>query len=134
MAARARRRAWTAERTTAVPTASRSGTGAARSRSPEGVYEVRFDDPRQFLAAYHRDLSTGGLFIPTDRPAALQEVVTVELRVADAAPVRLEGRVVHRFEPGEGNLLAGMGVELMRFEEVFETLRVLAASVDQDPV
>jgi len=103
------------------------------SRSPEGVYRVPFADHRQFLAAYRRDLSTGGLFVPTDEPAPLDAAVTVELWIPETPPVRLEGRVVHRFEPGEGNLLAGMGLELTSSEETLESLRMLAASLAPAP-
>jgi Tfp pilus assembly protein PilZ len=103
------------------------------SRSPEGVYRLAFADHAHFLAAYRRDLSTGALFVPTEEPAPLHADVTVEISVPEAAPIRLEGRVVHRFELGEGNLLAGMGLELTSPEEALESLRVLAASIEQGP-
>ncbi len=104
---------------------------------PEGSYRLSFADRRQFLEVYRRDLSTGGLFISTDKPAALNDVVTVELSVADAevAPVRLEARVVHRLDPDMpdgtgGNLMAGMGVEILSFDRVLETLRAVAAQLE----
>ena len=36
--------------------------------------EVSDHELAEFLAAYHRDLTTGGLFVPTKNPAALSEV------------------------------------------------------------
>lgn len=106
---------------------------AEESPLPEGAYRLHFADRHQFLEVYQRDLSTGGLFIPTDEPAALNDVVTVELSVAEAgiAPVRLEARVVHRLDPSMpdgsgGNLMAGMGVEILSFERALETLRSVA--------
>jgi Tfp pilus assembly protein PilZ len=101
------------------------------SRSPEGVYRLPFTDHRQFIATYRRDLATGGLFVPTDEPAPLDAVVIVELHVPETPVMRLEGRVVHRFEPGGGNLLAGMGLELTSSGETLESLRLLAASLEQ---
>lgn len=96
----------------------------------DGVYRVQFADRHKFLAAYHRDLTTGGLFVPSDNPAALDAIVTVELRVADEAPVRFQARVVHRVEPKGGNLMAGMGVEL---QGSLETLKLLATSLEEQP-
>lgn len=96
----------------------------------EGVFQLHFKDRTQFLAAYQRDLSTGGLFIPTERPAKLNDVITVELRVAESPPVRFDARVVQRFEPGGGNLMSGMGVELLNFDATLEALRRLAASLE----
>lgn len=105
---------------------------------PEGSYRLSFADRHQFLEVYRRDLSTGGLFIPTDEPAALNEVVTVEVSVNETgvAPVRLEARVVHRLDPvmpdgtGTGNLMAGMGVEILSFETAQETLRAMVAQLE----
>ena len=97
---------------------------------PEGSYRMRFADRQQLREVYRRDLATGGLFIPTDQPAALNEVITVDVSVADSAPVRLEARVVHRLDPGmpdgtSPNLMAGMGVEVMDLERALEALRAL---------
>ncbi len=104
---------------------------------PEGSYRLSFADRHQFLEVYRRDLSTGGLFIPTDEPAAMNDVVTVELSVAEpgVAPVRLEARVVHRLDPdmpdgSSGNLMAGMGVEILSFENAQETLRAMVARLE----
>lgn len=122
-----------------APEGPAGGTGAGSSEPPlpEGAYRLSFADRRQFLEVYQRDLSTGGLFIPTDEPAPLNEVVTVELSVAEAgvAPVRLEARVVHRLDPDMpdgtgGNLMAGMGVEILSFESALETLRAMVAKLE----
>ena len=104
---------------------------------PEGSYRLRFADRKQFLEVYHRDLATGGLFIPTDEPAPLNQVVTVELSVAEPGitPVQFQARVVHRLDTGmpdgtgAGNLMAGMGVELMSFEKTLKALWTLVAQL-----
>ncbi|HEX9732214.1 MAG TPA: PilZ domain-containing protein [Thermoanaerobaculia bacterium] len=108
-----------------------SATAEERTSADDGVYLLRFPDRRQFLATFQRDLSTGGLFVPTDNPAPLDTVVAVELRVAAAAPLRFQARVVHRLEPSGGNLMAGMGLELLGFEQTLAALKALAASLEQ---
>jgi Tfp pilus assembly protein PilZ len=107
--------------------------GPGEAPLPAGSYRMRFTDRQQLKEVYARDLATGGLFIPTDQPAALNAVVTVEVSVADAsaAPVRLEARVVHRLDPGmpdgtSGNLMAGIGVEILNLERALQALRALA--------
>ena len=105
---------------------------------PAGAYRLRFADRDQFLEVFRRDLSTGGLFIPTDKPAALNEVITVEISVEEpgVAPARLEARVVHRLDPdmpegtGAGNLMAGMGVEILSFERSLKILRGMVAQLE----
>ena len=107
---------------------------------PEGAYRLRFTDREKFLGVYHRDLATGGLFIPTDDPAQLHEVVTVELSVAetDVAPIRFQARVVHRLDSrmpdgAGGNLMAGMGVELLSFEQTLKELWAVVAQLESHP-
>ncbi len=120
-----------------IPEIGHQRSAAGEPPLPEGSYRLSFADRHQFLEVFQRDLSTGGLFIPTDEPAALNDVVTVELSVAEAgvSPVRLEARVVHRLDPDmpdgtSGNLMAGMGVEILSFERALETLRAMAARLE----
>ena len=94
------------------------------------LFPLLFRDREQFRRAFERDISTGGLFISTDRPPPLDSIVEVEVGVEDAAtaPVRLQARVVHRMEPapGEGdNLLAGMGLQFLDVQRAVELLRSL---------
>lgn len=100
------------------------------------VVPVDFVDRTSFLAVYHRDLSTGGLFVSTPSPAALQEVVIIELTppLANVEPLRFEARVVHRFEPdaavGKGrNLLSGMGVQFLEPDRVKAQLAPVLAEL-----
>ena len=114
-----------------------SGVGSGESPPLEGSYRLHFANREQFLEVYRRDLSTGGLFIPTDKPAPLNDVITVEVTVdtQGVAPVRLEARVVHRLDPdmpdgSGGNLMAGMGVEILSFETALEALRAMAGGLE----
>lgn len=96
------------------------------------IFRLCYADRQTFLEAYRRDITTGGLFIETTSPAAIDELVEVELSVEepDFAPLLLPARVVHRFEPG-GPAPAvpapGMGVELLQPASTLEQLRALAA-------
>ena len=115
-----------------------AGTATGEAPLPAGSFRLRFAGRQQFLEVFRRDLSTGGLFIPTEEPAALNDVVTVELSIDEPGvdPLRLEARVVHRLDPrmpdgtGGGNLMAGMGVEILSFERALESLRALAARLE----
>ena len=96
-----------------------------------GVFPLRFRDREQYQRAFERDISTGGLFISTERPPALDTVIEVEVGIDGhgGPPVRLQARVVHRMEtpPGSppGNLLAGMGVQFLDVRRAVEQLRTL---------
>jgi Tfp pilus assembly protein PilZ len=94
------------------------------------MYPRAFVDHRQFVLAYERDLKTGGLFVPTKSPAAIGAIVDIELIVPDAAgPLCFQARVVHRLEPGAGPM-AGMGVEILAFEQIEPLLRSLAEQAE----
>jgi uncharacterized protein (TIGR02266 family) len=110
-----------------IPAAS---TAAASPAITGSLFPLVFRDREQFRRAFERDISTGGLFVTTDRPLALDSVVEVEVGVegTEAAPVRLQARVVHRTEPTageEGNLLAGMGLQFLDVQRAVERLRSL---------
>jgi len=118
------------------------GADADRSEAAEEetegleVIPVDFVDASSFLSVYHRDISSGGLFLSTPSPAELQEVVVVELRVpgGEGRPLRFKARVVQRIEPkaavGRGqNLLAGMGVQFLEPERVVERLQPTLAAL-----
>jgi len=95
------------------------------------VYPLRFRNHEQFRRVFERDVQTGGLFISTEHPAALDTVIQVEVGVdgSPAAPVRLQARVVHRMAPPPGstpgNLLVGMGVQFLDVGRAVEQLRSL---------
>jgi len=92
---------------------------------------LRFRDPDQFRRVFDRDVKTGGLFIHTSKPPALDAVILVEVGVEGLTvpPIRLQARVVHRMEsPPDsppGNLLAGMGVQFLDVDRAVEQLRSL---------
>lgn len=116
------------------PRSSLSATAAAAGKDaiePTALYPLRFRDADQFRRVFDRDVKTGGLFIHTSKPPALDAVILVEVVVEGlaVAPVRLQARVVHRMEsPPDsppGNLLAGMGVQFLDVDRAVEQLRSL---------
>lgn len=69
----------------------------------KNVFPVRFPDARSFLETFVRDVASGGLFIPTPSPPALDASVTVELfppDLGEESVIRLAARVVHRLDAG----------------------------------
>ena len=105
--------------------------GTKEAIEPTQIFPLRFRDPDQFRRVFDRDVKTGGLFIHTSKPPALDAVILVEVVVEGLAvpPVRLQARVVHRMEsPPDsppGNLLAGMGVQFLDVARAVEQLRSL---------
>jgi Tfp pilus assembly protein PilZ len=99
---------------------------------PPRTVPVEFVDRASFLAVFHRDIAAGGLFVTSDSPAALHEVVLVELRVPapGSHPLQFEARVVHRFDGATGGAksgLTGMGVQFLDPDRV---RTALAAIID----
>ncbi|MEM7585228.1 MAG: PilZ domain-containing protein [Acidobacteriota bacterium] len=117
-----------------IDTLKDSGPAAA-----DGVYRLRFSSREQFFEVYDRDLATGGLFIPTDDPAPISELVMIELSVdaPGVEPVRFPARVVHRLDPKMpegttgGNLMAGMGVEIQSFDTTLKAIWTMVAQLKQ---
>ena len=116
------------------PRPSSAATAAAAGKDaiePTALYPLRFRDPDQFRRVFDRDVKTGGLFIHTSKPPALDAVILVEVGVEGLTvpPIRLQARVVHRMEsPPDsppGNLLAGMGVQFLDVDRAVEQLRSL---------
>ncbi|GMU65945.1 MAG: hypothetical protein AMXMBFR36_22190 [Acidobacteriota bacterium] len=119
--------------TTRAP--SVDGSGAALP-SDGVVVPVEFSDRSSFLSVYHRDLSSGALFVSTEVPATLHQKVTVELLTPPPVrrTLRFRAEVVRRFEPeaeiGPGrNLLAGVGLRFLDPERVRAELEPVIAEL-----
>lgn len=108
--------------------------GAARDEelgnAATPVVEVAFDDPAAFLSVYHRDITSGGLFISSEHPATLNAEILVEIRLPlpELRPQLFRARVIQCFEPqgaiGPGrNILSGMAVQFVDPAAVVEALR-----------
>jgi Tfp pilus assembly protein PilZ len=116
----------------AKPAAAASRPAAPAESAPQPAprparnVPVEFVDRASFLSVYHRDIAAGGLFVTTDSPADLHEVVLVDLRLpmATPRPLQFEARVVHRFDPKSGGRpgLTGMGVQFLDPDRVRQAL------------
>jgi Tfp pilus assembly protein PilZ len=99
-------------------------------RSPDKleqrVYPVYFSGAKALVDSYERDVRNGGLFVPTSRPAQLDERVAIEVHLPRPSdPVlTFRAKVVHRVAEGEQ---PGMGIA---FEEQSEVINRLGAVVD----
>jgi len=119
-----------AERADDAPAAA---PNAGPSR-PARTVPVEFVDRGSFLAVYHRDIEAGGLFVTSDLPAELHEVLLIELRppIPTRHPLCFEARVVHRFDRSgaEGKPgLTGMGVQFLDPDRVRATLAPVLAEL-----
>jgi uncharacterized protein (TIGR02266 family) len=57
---------------------------------------VGWTSARDFLVAYSENISRGGIFIATDNPPALREVVELSIQLPDGKPpVTTKAEVVH---------------------------------------
>lgn len=126
---------------TAAPSAgpqaeSRPGGGTAAPSAPPGAtYTLAFERPAEFLATYRRDLVNGGLFVPTSRPVALNQKVTVALHLPEPVrqTVHLQARVVQVVEPRSisgGRTSGGVGLEILDTDRVLATLRPLVGRLE----
>lgn len=74
------------------------------------LVQFRFSTFEEFLAEYASDLSPGGMFIRSDAPRAVGEIIHVQFSLKDGSRlIEGLGRVV-RAVSGPG---AGMGVEFL---------------------
>lgn len=93
------------------------------------VFPMYFSDAEEFVRVFDRDISNGGLFVPTSRPAELHSSVMIELNLpgGSRSMVTCLAKVVHRVQDGDG---PGMGVAFAApadvtasLEDVVEELR-----------
>lgn len=99
----------------------------AETPSTRQEYSLLFENPKDFLTVFHRDIANGGLFVSTSRPARLYDPVrvTLHLPVRPKRSVEVDARVVQVVEPrkaGGGRTAGGMGLEIIDPEVVLEKL------------
>ena len=98
----------------------RNAPGGAAKRTFTRVpahLQVSWPTPREFLLAYADNISVGGIFIVTNDPPDLKEVVELSLRLPDNdLPARTAAEVIQRIVPAEAQRLgkkAGAGLQFV---------------------
>src|SRR3954465_13466572 len=77
----------------------------------------------EFIDQYAGDISRGGIFIKTLKPAANGTLLKIEILLKDASPViSAVGRVVWRREEPQGREPAGMGIKFIKVDERSQTV------------
>ena len=94
----------------------RAGDRRACFRMP-ALLQVSWKSAREFLEAYSANISRGGIFIATDNPPPLREIVELSLALPDGLPpVKTRAEVVHLVLPAEARLRgvrAGAGLQFL---------------------
>lgn len=93
---------------------------------------VSWATPREFLVAYSDNISMGGVFIATNTPPAMGEVVELSLDLPDGeAPARTHAQVIQRTtaeEAKRAGRIAGAGLQFIGGDDEFR--RRLDACID----
>ena len=90
-------------------------TGRRKDVRVKARLKVRFKNARAFISEYTHNISKGGLFIKTQKPCAMQDVVEVVLLLPGTEQeISCLGEVAHVCPPSEASDQnpAGMGLQL----------------------
>lgn len=92
------------------------------SRVPAHL-QVSWPTPRDFLIAYADNISAGGIFVVTDDPPQLKEVVELSLQLPDGeGPATTSAEVIQRVTPENAahlGLRAGAGLQFVGSDDEF---------------
>jgi len=94
-------------------------TGIEQRRSPRVEFNLlvqyRFDTFDEFMSEYAADLSVGGLFIETDEPRNVGDVIYLQFALRDGTQlIEGLGRVARVVPPGSEH--PGMGIEFVNMD------------------
>ena len=86
--------------------------------------EVRYQSAQDFVAAYAKKISGGGLFIQTAKPLALNQEVHLRFTLPGVAkPFELQGLVVSTNPfASQGAFPTGMGIKFLELDPQQKTL------------
>jgi len=98
-------------------------------RAPRGFqrfhsgFTVRFRTAREFIREHAQNISRGGIFIQTESPPQVDEVITVQLELPDGGPpATTSGLVMHQVTKDEADrqgIIAGIGVQFLDADDQF---------------
>jgi uncharacterized protein (TIGR02266 family) len=100
----------------------RADEGRAWPRVPARL-RVGWTSSKDFLSAYSKNISRGGIFIATDDPPALREVVELSVELPDGKPpVKSHAEVVHCVSVAQARAtgtVAGAGLQFLDASDDF---------------
>ncbi len=72
-----------------------------RNSDSKKILRIQFESPERLRAEFERNISNGGIFVPSESDFAIRQRVVVEIGLDydDAARISLDGEVVHRIPP-----------------------------------
>jgi len=96
--------------------------GRAYARVPARL-RVGWKTTREFLVAHSENISRGGIFVASDHPPPLREILELSLDLPDGkGPVKTQAEVVHRVTPEEARASgrrAGAGLQFVGSDDEF---------------
>ena len=99
------------------------GSETRAFRRVEAQLRVGWKSSSDFLSAWSRNLSYGGIFIATDSPPPLRDVVELSIALPDGKPpVKSHAEVVHCVMPEEASrtgAVAGAGLQFLDSDDDF---------------
>jgi uncharacterized protein (TIGR02266 family) len=98
---------------------------------PKRTYErvparllVRWTSSRDFLSAYSQNISRGGIFIATDDPPQLREIIELSVALPDGLPpVKTRAEVVRRVTAAEARRTGGAAGAGLQFLDAGDDFR-----------
>jgi uncharacterized protein (TIGR02266 family) len=104
------------------PARARADSARAYPRIPARL-RVGWTSAREFLVAYSENISRGGIFVQSDDPPALREVLELSVELPDGKPpVKTQAEVVQRVtapEAREMHAIAGAGLQFIGANDEF---------------
>lgn len=105
-----------------APAAEEPGPERAFARVPARL-QVGWSSPKEFLVAYSENISRGGIFVATDHPPQLREIVELLLELPDTeGPAKTQAEVVQRITVEEAKAtgrVAGAGLQFVGADDSF---------------
>lgn len=100
----------------------------AQGEQDQRVFPMYFPSAEELIEVYERDVKNGGLFVPTSRPAGMEEDVTIELHLPrpEDPVLTFDAKVVHLVGSGPST---GMGIAFLDQDEVISRLSPVIASL-----
>ena len=109
-----------------LPDRTDPDSSAGRDRATlrfDAALRVRFETLREVAGELAINVSAGGMFVRTDRPPQLLELVVLTIELpGEPEPVRVRGQVVHRVTREEGRMTgrrAGAGIQFIEADDRF---------------